>query len=144
MTGFLKVEDIIFASRAEAEDALFKLQTQADEYGSVSADILYDIAGLNCGYETSQFIWLPQDLKDVLVLRVRDGFTLNLPKALRKPMPTTPKVPYKNYYSQKPKPIPKPLTISINATVDDFDNALAKALQYAQTITDREVKIDIC
>ena len=146
MNTYLKVEDIIFATRAEAEDALFKLQTQAEEYGSVSADILYDIAGLNCGYETSQFIWFPHDLKDVLVLTERDGFTLNLPRALRKPAPTTPKVRYRNYYTpvSKPKPTPKTLTITINANVDDFDNVIAKTLQYAQTITDREVKIDIC
>ena len=139
-----KVEDIIFATRAEAEEALFKLEEQAKTYGYVSMSELYDMAGLAADYGASQYIWVPHSFKDSHVCRVRDGFIISLPLAVRKPMPATPKVTYRSYSPPKPKVTPKPLTISVDVSVDDLDDVLAKVFQYAQTVTDREVKIDIC
>lgn len=146
MNELFGADDIIFATHSEADEALFELKERAGKYEYVTVADLQEIAGLKASPMDEKYIWTRADLKHGCIVRIRDGFMVSLPRPVMKPAPSTAKVTYRTYYDQKPKPktTPKTLTISINANVDDFDNALAKAIQYAQTIADREVKIDIC
>ena len=145
MKALLKIEDIIFANRTEAEDTLDKMREIGRDYGTVRVVDLCDLVGLRSSHLLNNFAWQPNWLTNTDILRVRDGWVLDLPTAeLIESVPS--KVTYRSYSPQKPKPTPKTLTIAIDyaGVDDDFDDVLAKAVRHAQTITDREVQIDIC
>lgn len=142
MKAFLKVEDVIFSTRADAEDTLFKLQELAKTYGSARVSDLYDLIGLCSSYLSNNYIWLPHSLNRCKVLRVRDGYIIDLPTASLDG--STAKITYRKYETKKPDPKPEPLTITINTDeIADFEEVFAETFKYVHTITDRPVYISI-
>ena len=142
MKATLKVEDIIFNTRAEAEDALWKLEEYAKTYGSACVSELYELAGLGGSFLATKYMWLPHQLKSCTVLRVGDGYIIDLPPASHDG--STTKVTYRDYYSKKPTPKPEPLTITINTDeLTDFEFVLSETFKCIRTISDRPVYISM-
>lgn len=72
------VDDLIFDSRAEAEEILTYLVDMIDQYECVSVADLYDMAGLTSEYTDQKWGWY--SVASGSVIRDRDGYTLRLPK----------------------------------------------------------------
>ena len=73
-------DDIILRSRGEAEEVLARMDEIIDEYKIVSVADMYDLMGVTCDYTDNKYGWT--NLRNAEVVRVRDGYKLNLPKAL--------------------------------------------------------------
>lgn len=73
-------DDVILASRGEAEEVLARMDEIIDEYKIVSVADMYDLMGITCEYTDNKYGWT--NLRNAEVVRVRDGYKLNLPKAL--------------------------------------------------------------
>lgn len=79
--GF-EYDDIIFETRADAELVLDQLDSAVSNYGMVSVLDLYDLAGVTCRqYTADKYGWT--DIRNAKVVRVRDGYILQLPRALQ-------------------------------------------------------------
>lgn len=74
-------DDVIFNSRANAEKALEDLNKIHDKFGYFTVADLYKLAGLPDSYMISDLGW--QNIKNVTVIRVRDGYVLDLPRPIR-------------------------------------------------------------
>lgn len=72
------VDDILFASRIEAETVLDRMYDLLREYDNVSLSDLYSLVGMSSNYVDGNWGWL--DLTGSGIQRVRDGYILNLPK----------------------------------------------------------------
>lgn len=151
--------DAIFYSREKAENVLDKVKEIAHLYERVTLEDIKDVADLYAEPTDRFYWWMESMLTHSEILRVRNGWIIKLIAPIVdqdsiekfKNGESTAKVTYRNYYSKKPtaqpKPTPKPLTITLDyAGIDEgnFDEILAKVFQYAQTITDRDVEINIC
>jgi len=80
VTGY-EYDDIIFNSRGEAELVLERLDEIIATYGVTSVADLYDLAGIsNQNYMNNKYGWT--DIHNAKVVRVRDGYILQLPRAL--------------------------------------------------------------
>jgi hypothetical protein len=74
-------DDIIFASRGDAESVLSALEDIIEQYGVASVGDLYDLADISTGnYMINKYGWT--NLRSAQVVRGRDGYLLKLPKAL--------------------------------------------------------------
>ena len=73
-------DDIIFAHRHEAEEVLSRMDEIIDEYKIVSVADMYDLAGVSCDYTAHKYGWT--NLRNAAVVRLRDGYKIDLPKAL--------------------------------------------------------------
>ena len=73
-------EDIFLETRAEAEEVLNRMDDLIDNYGIVSVADLYDLVGISSNYTDNKYGWT--NLRNARVERARDGYYLNLPKAL--------------------------------------------------------------
>lgn len=71
---------IIFDSRTSAEEAKEKMEETIDEFGYVAVSDLYEIAGIKNDYLDSKYGWT--SLRNVKVIRCRDGYYIDLPKPL--------------------------------------------------------------
>ena len=67
-----------FLKRAEAEEVLTTLISTLEKYKVVSVADLKDIAGETPTFKDNKVGWI--DLKDAVVIRVREGYTIQLPK----------------------------------------------------------------
>lgn len=77
-----KAEELIFASRADAEEVLSKMKDIVQEYGIVSISDYYEMAGFtSTDYIDACFQW--DDLENVSIERVREGYIIKLPLASR-------------------------------------------------------------
>lgn len=74
------VDDILLATRIEAETVLERLYDLLKEYESASVADLYSLVGLSSNYTDQKWGWT--DLHGSEVRRVRDGYILELPKAV--------------------------------------------------------------
>lgn len=88
---------IIFETRGDAEGVLEELRTLIKEYGSAAVADFEDLVGLGAGSDHTDFGWISID--STKVCRVRDGYTLFLPR----PIPfgqkrVKPHVSYRKYY----------------------------------------------
>ena len=73
-------DDIIFDSRIQGEQVLDNLIDILDQYNIVTVGDLYDSAGITTtNYMVNRYGW--DNLADSSVVRVREGYTLKLPKA---------------------------------------------------------------
>ena len=73
-------DDIIFDSRIQGEQVLDNLIDILDQYNIVTVSDLYDSAGITTtNYMVNRYGW--DNLADSSVVRVREGYTLKLPKA---------------------------------------------------------------
>lgn len=74
-------DDIFFETRADAELVLDQLEEIISIYGMASVLDLYDSAGVSPpNYNAQNFGWT--DIRNAKPIRVRDGYILQLPKAL--------------------------------------------------------------
>lgn len=74
-------DDIIFDTRGEAEQVLSSMDDLIDVYGTVSVADLYDLAGITGrNYTDNKYGWT--DIRTARVVRVKEGYTLELPRAL--------------------------------------------------------------
>lgn len=73
-------DDIILATRGEAERVIDRLEDSLCEYGTVSVGDLYDLVGVTGSFTDYKYGWT--DLRSARAERVRDGYLLRLPRAL--------------------------------------------------------------
>ena len=73
-------EDVIFATRSEAEEVLTNLLDTISDYGNVSVADFYDMAGIPCNFTDHTCGWT--ELIGVKPVRIRDGYILNLPDVI--------------------------------------------------------------
>lgn len=74
-------EDIILDTRGEAEEVLSKMDDIIDNFdGIVTVGDLHDLVGITGPYTGHKYGWT--NLSNAKVVRVRDGYMLDLPKAL--------------------------------------------------------------
>lgn len=79
-TGRYDFDSIVLESRGEAEEVLDRLCELIDIYKVVSVADLYDLVGVDFAYTDNKYGWM--NLRNAEVVRVRDGYTLKLPKAV--------------------------------------------------------------
>lgn len=79
--GVLDYENIIFDTRADAEEVLMGMQDIIDRYGFVSVSDMYDLSDVpNENYTLSKYGWA--NIQSARVIKVRDGYVVDMPKAL--------------------------------------------------------------
>lgn len=71
--------DIVFETRGDAEEALYKMEETLDHYDVVTVADLFDLAGLSCSYTDQKYGWT--SLRTASVRRTRDGYMIELPRA---------------------------------------------------------------
>lgn len=71
-------DDIIFESRGDAEEVLYRMDEVLRDREVVSVADMFDMAGISCDYTANKYGWT--DLRGSRVDRVRDGFILHLPR----------------------------------------------------------------
>lgn len=74
-------DDIIFRTRADAENVLDNLVELTMQYGIATVGDLYSMAGIDSTYVDQEYGWY--ELSRAAVLSVRGGFILDLPKPQR-------------------------------------------------------------
>lgn len=72
-------DDIIFETRGDAEEVLYRMEELLERFEVVSVADLFDMAGISCNYTDNKYGWT--DLRNARVERVRDGYIINLPRA---------------------------------------------------------------
>ena len=81
VSGF-EFDDIIFDNRGDADLVLDQLESAIANYGMASVLDLYDLAGLTCqNYMADKYGWT--DIQSARVARTRDGYILQLPRAIQ-------------------------------------------------------------
>lgn len=79
--GF-EFDDIIFETRGDADLVLDQLESAIANYGLASVADLYDLAGITCrSYTANKYGWT--DIRTAKVIRLRDGYTLQLPRTVQ-------------------------------------------------------------
>lgn len=73
-------DDLIFDDRREAEDVLTMMVDLVDQYGQVTVADLYDLVGQTSSFTDYKWGW--DNLSSASVARVRDGYSLKLPRAI--------------------------------------------------------------
>jgi len=71
--------EVSFYDRVEAEEVLINLNEQIESYGMVSVADFYDMIGQSAPYTANKYGW--RDLRDVAIISVRGGYSIDLPKA---------------------------------------------------------------
>jgi hypothetical protein len=75
------LDSLIFASRPDAENVLAELVSSLRTYESVSVGTLYELCALESSHNYYGWGWY--DLRDASVLRIRQGYILDLPSPVR-------------------------------------------------------------
>lgn len=73
-------EDILFDSKADAEEVITGLVDMIDQYGQATVADLYDLSGVTPEYTMDNYGWT--NLSSATSSRTRDGYVLNLPRAV--------------------------------------------------------------
>lgn len=76
--GMHDFDEILLATRAEAEEVLKRMHDLIDRYGTVSVSDLYEMLGLDVSYTDEKYGWL--DLTRSGVHYTRSGYMLDLPR----------------------------------------------------------------
>ena len=71
-------EDVIFTSRADANEVLAGMDEILDRYGVLSVAEYKDLAGVQSSYTDAKFGWT--SLNSASVLNCRDGYYIKLPR----------------------------------------------------------------
>lgn len=71
-------DEIVLASRQEAEDVIERLFDVVSRYDSVTVSDLYDMVGLQSTHVDQKWGWV--DLRGAGVSRIREGYLLDLPE----------------------------------------------------------------
>jgi hypothetical protein len=72
------IDEILLATRVEADLVLDRMYDLLEQYESVSVSDLYNLLGLSSNYVDQKWGW--NNLQGASVMRTRDGYILNLPK----------------------------------------------------------------
>ena len=72
-------DDIVFETRGDAEEVLYRMEELLDRFEVVSIADLYDMAGISCNYTDNKYGWT--SLRGAKVERVSDGYVIRLPRA---------------------------------------------------------------
>ena len=81
ITGF-DYDDILFETRGDADLVLDQLESAISQFGIASVSDLYDLAGITCrSYTANKYGWT--DIRSAKVVRVRDGYILQLPRTVQ-------------------------------------------------------------
>lgn len=73
-------DDIVIESRGEADMVIEQLEEIIATYGVASVADLYDLVGVSGRFTDHKYGWT--DIRNAKVVRVRDGYILQLPRAL--------------------------------------------------------------
>lgn len=71
-------EEVVVASREEADAVLQRLDELIDMYGVVSIADLYDLVGVQGRYTDNKYGWT--NVRNAEAVRVRDGYEIRMPK----------------------------------------------------------------
>ena len=74
------LDEIVIPTRAEAEEVLTLLNEMVDQYGTTSVGDFYDLCGITGEFTDNRYGW--DNLRNARVLRVREGYVLDLPKPI--------------------------------------------------------------
>ena len=81
VSGF-DYDDIVIDTRGDADLVLDQMESAINQYSLVSVADLYDLAGITCrSYTANKYGWT--DLRGAKVVRVRDGYILELPRTVQ-------------------------------------------------------------
>lgn len=72
-------DDIILSTRGDAEAVLSQLDAIIDQYGAAKVSDMYDLVGRTFEYTDDRYGW--DSLRSARIVRVRDGYLLDMPKA---------------------------------------------------------------
>ena len=78
-TGY-SYNEIILETRGEAEEILTRMDELIDTYGLVRVADLYDLVGVSGNYTDNKYGWT--NIRNAKIVRVRDGYMIEKPKAL--------------------------------------------------------------
>lgn len=78
-TGY-DYDDVVLDNRGEAEEVLSRMDELIATYGLVSVADFYDLVGITGSYTDNKYGWT--DIRNASVVRIRDGYTIKLPRAL--------------------------------------------------------------
>lgn len=70
-------DDIIFDSRADAEEVLYRMEEMVNQFGNVSVGDMFDMVGLSCEFTANKYGW--KDIRDARVERTGGAWRINLP-----------------------------------------------------------------
>lgn len=73
-------DDAIFETRGEAERVLDQMFECLDRYKIITVADFYDLVGIPGRYTDNKYGWT--DISSASVRRIRDGYVINLPRAL--------------------------------------------------------------
>jgi hypothetical protein len=73
-------DDVTIDNRGEAEMLLREMKNTINRYGMVRVADLYDFVGITGDPTDNKYGWT--DLRNVEVVRVRNGYKLDLPRAM--------------------------------------------------------------
>lgn len=76
--GRYRFDDIIIENKREAEEVLFNLVEQIDNYDVATVADFYDMVGMDTDFTSNKYGWT--NLSRAYVERVRDGYILVMPK----------------------------------------------------------------
>lgn len=75
----MSYEDILLDTRAEAEEVLSCLVDLTEDYGQATIGDFYDLIGVTGDFTDTKYGW--RDLSTARVVRERDGFSIDFPRA---------------------------------------------------------------
>ena len=78
-TGY-DYDDVILDDRGEAEEVLSRMDELISTYGLVSVADFYELVGITGSYTDNKYGWT--DIRNASVVRLRDGYTIKLLRAL--------------------------------------------------------------
>lgn len=70
--------EVVLADRPEAQRVLDDLTAAIDQYDTVTVSDLYDLLGITGTFQDDKWGWY--ELRDARIVRVREGYLLDLPK----------------------------------------------------------------
>ena len=76
----LNFDDIVLATRGDAEEVLSNLVDLTVDYGQATVGDLYDLVGITAAFTDNNWGWI--SLSTATVARVREGYMLDLPKPI--------------------------------------------------------------
>lgn len=79
-TSGYSYDDIVLETRGEAESVLSRMDEIIEEYDSVRVADLYDLVGITGDYTDNKYGWT--NIRNARVVRTRDGYKIEMPRAL--------------------------------------------------------------
>lgn len=71
-------DEIVIDNRSEADSVIDGLATLIDDFGVATVSDLYDLVGMTGSFTDNKWGWF--NLREASVIRIREGYLLNLPR----------------------------------------------------------------